>query len=88
MKVRWMNIHISHPIQPVEAAAAEAHDRAAPRDRCHAAEIAVGERLGLGVGETRLAIVRAAWMPDCIATSATPGRSSKFIMSPTANTSG
>ena len=30
----------------------------------------------------------AAWMPDCIATSATPGRSSSAIRSPTTKTSG
>ena len=36
----------------------------------------------------RRLIVRAAWMPDCIATSATPGSPFSDIMSPTTNTSG
>src|SRR4051794_14900565 len=37
---------------------------------------------------SRRLMVLAAWMPDCSATSATPGSPSKFITSPTANTSG
>ena len=37
---------------------------------------------------SRRLIVDAAWIPDCMATSATPGRSSSAIMSPIANTSG
>src|SRR3954467_11734493 len=37
---------------------------------------------------SRPLMVRAAWMPVCMATSATPGRPFSAIMSPTANTSG
>ena len=37
---------------------------------------------------SRRLIVLAAWIPDCIATSATPGRSRSAIMSPIAKTSG
>jgi hypothetical protein len=59
--------------------------RAAARDGRYAAEVAVLERLGSAPLSTRFLIVLAAWIL-CIATSATPVRSFRLIMSPTAKT--
>ena len=80
------------PHQPAEEAAdadpLEADHRAEARDRSPCCR-------GRGSGTAsrprrrrRRLIVLAAWIPCCIATSATPGSSSSDIMSPIANTSG
>ena len=66
----------------------------------HPEVFAVGDMVALdelpGVAEVAMqsgihaanTIVRAAWIPDCIATSATPGSLSSAIMSPMTKTSG
>src|SRR3989442_143918 len=86
--VRWTNSHISQPMKP------ETRTPLKSTTALKRAMLAMLPRSRYLNGllsapfSTRCAIVRAAWMPDCIATSATPGSLFSDIMSPIAKTSG